>query len=72
MWPTHTTESCSAWKQSTDMYERRDEPQHHYVIWEKPNMRDLLCDSIYKDCLESNQPIEAESRPGTCRGKNKD
>lgn len=35
-------------------------------------MRDLVCDSIYKDCLESNQPIEAESRPGTCRGKNKD
>lgn len=27
-------------------------------------MRDLVCDSIYKDCLESNQPIEAESSVG--------
>ena len=53
------------------MYQRRDEPQHYYVIWEKPNMRDLFCDSIYKDCLESNQPIEAERRPGPGRGKNK-
>ena len=29
-------------KQSPDMYERRDEPQHHDVIWEKPHERPIV------------------------------
>ena len=51
------------------MYENRDEPQNHYVTWKKPNMRDLLCDSVCKDCLEINQPIEAESRLVQAEGR---
>ena len=32
-------------------------------------MRDLLCDSVCKDCLEINQPIEAESRLAQAEGR---
>ena len=40
------------------------------TLFGRNHTRDLLCDSTYKDCLESNQPIEAERRPGAGRGKN--